>query len=378
MKIDIYSDNISYVTNEVSSVKAYEANLNEENRIKFVTDLAAVSRGKSESKNPSARYRALLKEAAPSINSFENVLNDKNNRGLSMEDIKSKITGSPSRPLEFLPVVLKYFIAGNNYNLCDTNYSKAEVSRIIVSMSSEQFNNSLGQHSYLEQGKVYTNMRAVLNAGIPYEKVPYNSIEDLGLFIALKANIPMFVWAQVPNTHCAISKEAQSDRVAENNNYWLPKDFRDKVYEYKQKHDFEFKDSVAQELLEKDNKQLIGTYPKLIYRKLVDAILGCQTKEQIPYIMVYGNEATECIASQGIIQEFFKELGYLREIYSRAMYYFKYKEVVMTGWYRDPKVWRHLFIERNANLDIWKNWTQEQTKQFVKSIRYIVEGESDD
>lgn len=361
MRIDIYGDNISYVTDEVSTVKACEANLNEENRIKFVTDLAAVSRGKNESKNPPARYKSLLKEAAPQLG----------------KDGNYGEVGSPSRPIEFLPVVLRYFIAGNMYNICDTEYGKAEVGRVIAIMSPEQFNNSLGQHSYLENGKIYTNMRAVLNAGISYEKVPYNTEEDLSLFIALKAQIPFLVWAQVPNTHCGISKEAQSDRVAENNNYWLPSDFREKVYAYKQKHAFEFKDSVAQELLEKDGKRLLGTYPKSIYQKLVDEILGCSVKEQIPYIMVNGNVSTGCVASQGDVQEFFKELGYPREIYSRAMYYFKYKEVVMTGWYNDPKVWRHLFVERNANLSVWKNWTQEQTKQFVKAIRYIVEGEID-
>ena len=362
MRIDIYKDGISYVTDEVSSVLAREANLNEENRIKFVTDLAAVSRGKNESKNPPVRYKSLLKEAAPQLD----------------KDGIYSTTGSPSRPVEFLPVVLRYFLAGNTYNICDTNYSMVESSRVIAIMSPEEFNNSLGQHSYLENGKIYTNMRAVLNAGIPYEKVPYNTEEDLSLFIALKANIPMYVWSQSPNTHVKISKEAQSDRVAENNNYWLPSDFREKVYTYKQKHDFEFKDRVAQELLEKEGKRLLGTYPKPIYQKLVNGILGCRDMTQIPYLMVNGDVNTGCIASQGDVQEFFKELGYKREIYSRAMYYFKYKEVVMTGWYNDPKVWRHLFVERNANLKVWKNWTQEQTKQFVKAIRYIVEGEKDD
>ena len=68
MKIDIYDDGISYVTDEVSTVSANGANVNEENRIKFVTDLAAISRGNYESKNPEVRYKKLLKEAAPNIN----------------------------------------------------------------------------------------------------------------------------------------------------------------------------------------------------------------------------------------------------------------------------------------------------------------------
>lgn len=358
MKIDIYGDGISYVTDEVSGVKACEANLNEENRIKFVTDLAAVSRGKNESKNPPARYKSLLKEAAPQ---------------LGKDGVYPK-TASPSRPVEFLAVVLRYFIAGNMYNICDTNYGMAESSRVIAIMSPEEFNNSLGQHSFIENGKIYTNMRAVLNAGIPYEKVPYNTEEDLSLFIALKAQIPMYVWNQTPNTHVKISKEAQSDRVAENNNYWLPSDFREKVYEYKQG-------------IEKEIESLHAFTKEPIYYLLANTILSLPNRDDIVDVLINGdreksilvnNEKTVLSPTQGDVQEFFKELGYPREIYSRAMYYFKYKEVVMTGWYNDPKVWRHLFVERNANLAVWKNWTQEQTKQFVKAIRYIVEGESDD
>lgn len=54
-----------YVTDEVSTIPTMFANLSQATREKFVTDLAAVSRGKDESKNPEARFKALLKEAAP-------------------------------------------------------------------------------------------------------------------------------------------------------------------------------------------------------------------------------------------------------------------------------------------------------------------------
>lgn len=53
MRKDIYGDDISYVSNEMSSIPVNQSNLNEQNRIKFVTDLAAVSRGKSPNKVPS-------------------------------------------------------------------------------------------------------------------------------------------------------------------------------------------------------------------------------------------------------------------------------------------------------------------------------------
>ena len=78
-----------YITDEVSSIPTELANLCQETREKFVTDLAAVSRGKDESKNPSVRFKALLKEAAPN----------------SKDDITDGFQGYASRPMEFCPIV---------------------------------------------------------------------------------------------------------------------------------------------------------------------------------------------------------------------------------------------------------------------------------
>ncbi len=77
--------------------------------------------------------------------------------------------------------------------------------------------------------------------------------------------------------------------------------------------------------------------------------------------------------SQDNVQTFFKVIGYKREIWSRAMYYFKYKEVVMTGWKQDPNVWEHLLVERSAEPAIHKNWTQPETKRFVECIKELVD-----
>ena len=64
----ISNDKNFYVTDEVSSVATTEANLNWENRYKFVSDLAAISRGKYESTNPEKRFKHLLKEASTDVN----------------------------------------------------------------------------------------------------------------------------------------------------------------------------------------------------------------------------------------------------------------------------------------------------------------------
>lgn len=364
MRIDIFGDNISYVTDEVSVIKVEESNLNEENRIKFVTDLAAVSRGKDSSKNPEARYKSLLKEAAPVDHVIYNHLN---------HDLE--LIGSPSRPLEFLGVVLKYKFDSHFITLytIDDQIINDDNGAIIFTFS--VFNNLLGRHSYMDGGLLYTNMRALINSGIPYESIPYNVPEELKDFKAIKANIPMFIWSQVPNTHTAISKEAQSDRVAENTNYWLPEDLRQKVYDYWMKNDYSNKDDTSKDLLNKEGTILssYGSYSSLVFAKLTIEILAAKDKTQIPYLFINGRLETNLSPTQYDVQMYFKELGYHREIWSRAMYYFKYKEVVMTGWNNDPKVWEHLFIERSVRPEINKNWTQAETKIFVEKIKEIIE-----
>ena len=343
MKIDIYNDGVSFVTNEVSTVPVSESNLNETNRIKFVTDLAAVSRGKSESNNPLMRYKMLLKEAAPA------------NISLSTGRLPSEVNGSPSRPLEFLPIVIDVFLDDKEISIWPTNYDGYQ-DPIHTFTSLSEFNNKLGGFSYLVPGeednlyRCYTNMRACLNAGIPYEHVPYNKPEEVKDFIALKANVPMFVWAHIM-THTAISKESQSDRVssASKEEYWFPTDLPER----------------AGNLLKKTNNEYDpDIFPSLFAYNLSLLISHSSNRQTISHHLRSFNPRK--------IKEFLKVLGYPKEIYSRATYYFRYKKFVMTGWKNDPYVWDHLLIERSACPSIWKNWTQKETKQFVKAIKSII------
>ena len=351
MHIDIYKDRISYVTDEVSSIPTDMSNLNEENRIKFVTDLASVSRGKHESANPAKRYKALLKEAAPTHDEIVR----------SKEDVNYKAKLSPSRPLEFLPVVLGY-----NYLECDTGFinivdvngGTLDKDNIILQLGITEFNNTLGRYSYMSNGNIYTNMRAVINAGIPYEDIPYNAPSDLKKFKVLRAMIPMFVWAQVPNTHTAISKEAQSDRVSENNKYWLPHDLVERITKYIE----DVKDDTTKYTVNTN----IGELYSIIAISESDLGDGNPREAIVSYLLNI---------SQVSVQHILKLLGYKKEIYSRAMYYFKYKEVVMTGWNIDPNVWEHLFVERNNIKEVHKNWTQHETEQFVGAIKEIVDND---
>jgi predicted nucleic-acid-binding Zn-ribbon protein len=395
-----YGYALGYATDEVSTVKACEANLNEENRIKFVTDLAAISRGKSESANPPKRYQALLKEAAPTQDTIDtyNTLSDNGvimcpkcksgtvemhndtekvevatgvleTKSIGMEikcskcgyteysvngllpNWKSKLEGSPSRPLEFCPVMLDCQIMSDN----PLRLSIVTKSGNWVTMWGDDFLNNLSKFGYVEYNelphdqssfKLFTNMRACLNAGIDYEDIPYNTVEELKDFKAVKAKIPMFVFNHLI-THTAISKESRSERMVDISDvdYWLPEDLRKRTY------NVNYQD------------------PHMIPNELQDIFHSVLTKTSIDgvvydFIHKY---------SQHTIMQFLKYIGYPKEIYQRAMLEFRYKEMIMTGWFNDPKVWKHLFTERNANQDVWKNWTQEQTSTAVKAIRNIVD-----
>jgi Fe-S cluster biosynthesis and repair protein YggX/cell fate (sporulation/competence/biofilm development) regulator YmcA (YheA/YmcA/DUF963 family) len=338
MKIDIFGDGISYVTDEVSTVKTIEANLNEENRIKFVTDLAAVSRGKNESVNPKKRYEALKTEAA---------------------------LGTASRPLEFLPVVIDYDIIYDNNEGYDKVKLTLKYEDEPIEMSLEDFFNKIGRFSYLDRGVAYTNMRALLNAGIPYEAIPYSDKQDpddeewddvfYKHFKAIKLCIPMFVWAQWPMTHTMLSKESQSDRVATQDQYWLPEDFEKRLLDF----------------IAKGNLGVIAGDGNMshIFEHLADYVNSPSYENDIVPAF---KERMILYDSQDIVQVVFKALGYKQEIWSRAPYYFKYKEVIVTGWDIDSATWKHSFLERNVMQDKWKNWTQKETTKVLEAVKQII------
>jgi len=359
MRIDIFKDGKGYATDEVSTVKISEANSSEENRIKFVTDLAAVSRGNNKSKNPPVRYKQLLKEAAPTDDSIR-VYKNIQSASLKGHCSKPKIEGSPSRPLEFLPVVLRliYDTSESGYDIL--LYGTGKDGEFVIGLKHEDYSNKISKYSYVKGNRVYTNMRACLNAGIPYERVPYNTPDELTEFKAIKAKIPMFIWAQVPNTHTAISKEAQSDRVAVENDYWLPEDFRERTYNY------------VNERTDSDGILLKGAViGKVKFFQVAKECLTFENKDDVINLLLTGGK-DELHLSQVEMCSFFTALGYKDEISQRAIYYFKYKEVVMTGWNVDPNVWQHLFVERSTESDVWKNWTQKETIKVVETFKTLI------
>lgn len=430
MKKRLYVGNTveGYVTDEVSIIPTMFANLSQATREKFVTDLAAVSRGKDESKNPEARFKALLKEAAPNSNREEKVMSESSN-------------GNFSRPGEFCPVICSWSrvnFNGHVYwvmvdeDMKDSNYNEdyGNFFKMETMMSEKEFLNNIVRFSYCEEDKydstptytVYTNLRTLVNAKIPYEAIPFmqefryiqygvdkddlyiiigdekTSVYDISIkysvtefkgnttlvfkvkdllasgytegaiisdfyrghcyvdtrysdFKAIKLKVPMFVWQQWPMTHTALSKESQSDRVSEGNGYWLPEGIIDRINNAKQEDIDKIK--YSQEFID--------------LQTITSSDLPKANK--IEYIL----NTFLHVVPQECVQQILKAAGYKREIWSRAPYYFKYKECVVTGWYNDPTTWQHSFLERSAKTHMWKNWTQKETREVVEAVLEIIE-----
>ena len=334
-------NNLGYVTDEVSSVPAIEANSSNENRIKFVTDLASISRGKTESNNPEVRFKQLLEEAAP--NGFNAGINPSTG-GISVTYHKHA-----SRPLEFCPVILPYdqlveLAKDSAYLPVDEEFDTA-LHNLVLKFSFLTYN---GNVKYVQ-----TNLRALLNIGIPLDKIPYNSKEDfigdagLPIFRAFKIKAPMFVFNQMM-THTQFSKEARSERVTklDSSNYWLPSD-----------------------LAERAQTKLDNPDPfKQNLKTIIEVLANGDKEESLRMLLT--------VVSQSEAQEVFQALGYKREIYQRAMLEFRYKEWLMVG-YVNPVAWPHFFLERNAMPDIYKNWTQPEAAATATAMLKVFIGEHD-
>lgn len=287
---------LSYNGISVELLDQTKSNSTEDERVKWTTRLAAISRGKKESANPTKRFGALMKEAEGK---------------------------RPSRPFEFLPVVL----------------STGDMDNLGISTERQVF--KITNFSYIDfkEEKIYTNMRALINAGCIYNNIPFNEKNES--FAAFRITAPMFVWAQVV-THTKLSTETQSDRVSEETEYWLPDDLFERIKDGK-------------------NKNIVDSY-FLAYNDDISNRDGF-----IKWMTEY--------APQKTIQNFLKDIGYKREIFSRAPYYFKMKKFVITGYVVDDDAWPHFLRERNAYMHDGgpKNWTQPETQSVARMIRSLIE-----
>ena len=360
MKIKLW--NRGWITDEVSEIPVEKANLNEENRMKWVTDLAATAYRKQESKSPEKRYKHLLKEAAP-------------------DNCESGCGKCPSRPLEMLPVVLK--VNDATREILNTK------DKTPIRVERQKWDDYIKAFSYFDwetangdEVTVYTNMRTCIKAGIPYEQIPYNSEDEIlkGKFFAIRSYTPMFVWAQ-DKTHCRIPSVSSSGRYVVEDEYWLPDDIFNKIIKaFEEKKliivDPEILKKQVAETLIAENAEIGDDQIKTASLEFFDNLIYSNEQFAVPnYVLGDIDAMIELLLnwSQRKVAEFFKLLGYSLEIAGRAVYYFKYKMMVRAAWGIDARTWQHYLLERSAIPEKYKNKTQPQTAEEAAVIRKIFE-----
>lgn len=292
---------------DVKRINANEANASEENRINYVAQIATMTRGLDGSKDPQKLYNRLLTEA---------------------------FNGTPGRPMEFIPVYFKV-----EWDERYKTYTIIENGKQ-VSISLEVFEeikkySTIGIKIPGDDYRVYdvwSNMRCLLKAGIKYEQIPYNKKTEG--FMVVDMTIPMFSWAQF-YTHTVISKMSESDRVSvdvieDGFDFWLPRDFVEKF---------------NSNMREKYEKDVLGLYDDI-------------NEEEVRLKLM--NDY-----SQSGVRKLFSKLGYPKEIWSRAIYYFQYKRTILAGWKQDSYGWENLLNER------LNGWTQGVTKEIALQLLEI-------
>jgi len=315
-KIDVYGDKIGYI----ESHSASNANIDEESRIAFAAKVASICVDASDipkqNNNPSKLYNKLLKEAAPNI----------------IGDTK----GKASRPLEFIPIVTKYRVSsGNEYSIKTNNGTYKKIPESV-------FFNDIVRFSYIHEQRIYTNLRTLANV-LDYSEIPYNTEEELKSFKVLRCKLPMFVWAHIVR-HTQLSIITKTSRRKENIDYWFPTDLNDRIKKNIQKS-YDFHKSS-----------------QLFYGDIIDS--NKKETEEIRFIM----------NAQGMITQFFKDMGYKSEIFQRGIFYMQYKTFYVSAWLNDNRRWDHLFIERNNYPEYWRNWTQVETQQAVSAMKTLLYG----
>jgi len=335
--LEKYLWNKSYVKNiniEINEDYTHSVVLNndENKRINTVTKVAAISRGQSKSNNPKRRYDKLLKEAAPNL-TLENINDNKN------------ISAIAGRPLEFTPIVFKkeeLIVSNGTKEIRLLNVNNND---IVYTMPYITFLNDLMPFSYLDDGILYTNIRACVNSGIPYFKLPYNKIDK---YFIVEVKAPYFVFAQI-RTHGRLSQIAASERVISEDDYWLPDDALVKV-----------KTSLTSDFIEAEKLNCIGCDEC----KYGDRISDATTIDELIEIFLE--------LPIGKVQKILKLAGYNKEIYNRWPNHLKYKTWMIGGYINDPKAWPHFLLEREAFPDKYSSWVQKQTQKVTEVIRDIL------
>jgi len=342
--------------------KYSEINTNMENRINTVTSIAAITRGKNKSKNPKKRIQGLLKEAAANICFYR--LEELDNQKEVKEDFLAA-----GRPLEYCPVVVKRIIAKDKVFIKDI-----ETGTNLAIMGYRTYENKLSKFGFIQEidGEelLFTNARALVNIGIPFDLIPFNTNEELMKhYFIVEVKAPYFVFAQM-RTHGLLSQVAVSERVLKEDEAWLPNDFIYRFLNYINKFN---PDDLGQKL--KQNRLLSRLYNLFTKAKELDQMLPINDKENIENLIIRNFKSLPNILANEFtideVQELLKELNYHQEIVNRWYNHMKFKTWIIGGWLNNPYQWGHFLLERGA-YDFHGAKTQQQTREVAEAIREII------
>lgn len=274
------------------------SNANEENRVLFIKALKDIVRSSVPGKitPPNLIYSGLSEEICPLEYDREN-------------------KKTPSRLFEFIPVVIKFKYDLNN-ECVYLNLRSPLNTPTGVKMSLSLFNHMLLRFSYAYKitSKTYilrTNLRACINAGIPYRYIPYNDKDELKDYKIMHVYAPYFILTKLME-HTLLSKEIKYEKsVNEKDDYWFP-----------------------------------PTLDEL----------------DIENIMKF---------NQNEIKLFLKQLKFPKDIYQWGIQGWRKRDLLIGGWDQDL-TWQHLFLEKNARTDRYSNFTSKEISTVVKAMKDFI------
>ena len=347
MEVQLWENGYVKTITDKLGCEYYQINTSKENRVNAVTSIAAISRGKDKSSNPTKRYQHLLREVAPNIDYYTLTTLDANSVTIEKE---------AGRPLEFCPVVLTGIATNKNISIANIPYPsiKIALNNKDKEIGLAEFMNKIGRFSYIDVEQpdlysIYTNARTLLNAGIPEEDIPLNRFTELLDYFVVEAKIPYFAFAQI-RTHGLLSQVAVSERVTEEDEYWLPVDVLNKV-----------KTILTRSYVMSLD---LGCEENAIYRYMARIEKATTTQELVKIFL-------ELPVTK--VRDILKTAGYKKEIYNRWPNHMKYKTFIIGGFLGDPYQWGHFLLEREAFEGLLKSWVQPTTKETAIAIKNLIE-----
>lgn len=219
----------------VGEIDASFANSSQENRIKFVTDIASITLGRLGQHYKEEEFTDIICKRRENL--YNKLLTESANK--------------PSVPFEFVPCV--YPFKNNETKISDTDFNK------------------YFRYGYSENQKNYTNMRNILNLGHDVDKWLITDIEDLQNFKIIVGRVPMKVISHL-RTHRAFSwlvESSRNKRYLDNVEFWYPnwwnKNDKDRIKEIDEDRLKDLEEAITNRVFKPEEATMELSDRRLVY-----------------------------------------------------------------------------------------------------------------